>query len=194
MSIPLLISYAALWIVVIVQAAILVGVMRSLYEVRQRDRAADLSLVKGQPVPEFATVDLSGRPVSTATFTGEAAVLLFVSPNCQNCMVALAELQALASDPARRLFIFCYAAPDDCQRLAADYEITVPVIADEDGRLKRMFGVTSTPMAVRVDADGFIQSYGSPVRGEEFEHLAAGHAAHDESTVRHSDERKVAVR
>jgi peroxiredoxin len=177
MSIPIAISYVALWVLVILQMLVLLGVVRALYEVRQRFRAAESAEFEGQPVPEFAAVDLSGQTVSSSTLAGAAAVLLFVSPNCQTCMVALNELHVLASDPARQLVLFCHATEEDSRRLAADFGVTAPVVADRDGVVKRLFGVSSTPMAVRIGVDGRIESHGSPVRGDGFAELVEGAGA-----------------
>lgn len=173
MSAPFVLSYVALWVLVVLQGVILLGLTRALYELRQRDQGADPTSFQGLPVPDFTAVDLSGQPVSAASLAGEPAVLLFVSPNCQSCMVTLAELKALTSDPRRGLVVVCHAGDDDCRRLAANYQLTVPVVVDEDGEVMKRFGISGTPTAVRISADSVIESHGSPMRGEDLERLLA---------------------
>lgn len=170
---PFVLSYVALWVLVILQTLILIGLTRALYELRQGYEAARPRSLQGHRVPDFSAIDLSGSSVSTASLAGEPAALLFVSPNCPSCMVSLAELRALANDSTRGLVIVCRGGEADCRQLAVEYQLTVPVVPDEDGELMRLFGVSGTPIAVRINADGVIESYGEPVRGEDLEEFFA---------------------
>ena len=175
---PFVISYVALWILVLVQAAILIGVTRALYELR--DEYADQPSLRGRRVPQFSAIDLWGQSVSSESIAGKPAALLFVSPDCSSCMVTLAELKPLVSDATRRLIVVCGGGNDDCHRLALDSGVTVPVVADEDGELRQLFAISGTPMAVRISAHGVIESYGEPARGEELERLLAEEAGTQE--------------
>jgi peroxiredoxin len=138
-----------------------------------RDEYAEQPSLRGRRVPQFSAVDLLGQSVSSDSITGKPAVLLFVSPDCSTCTVTLAELKPLVNDASRRLIVVCGGAIDECRRLALDHEVTVPVVADEDGELRRLFAISATPRAVRVSAHGVIESYGEPARGEELERLIA---------------------
>jgi peroxiredoxin len=175
---PFLISYVALWVVVLVQAAILIGVTRALYELRAE--YTDEPSLRGRRAPQFSAVDLWGRPISSESIAGKRAVLLFVSPDCSTCMVTLSELKPLVRDGTRRLVVVCGGKTDDCLRLALDHELTIPVVADEDGEIKSLFAINGTPMAVRISAHGVIESHGEPARGEELEQLLAEEAGTQE--------------
>ncbi len=178
---PLLISYGALWILVVVQGLILLGLTRALYEMREE--YAEQSSFRGRRVPQFAAVDVSGELVTSETIDGSPAALLFVSPDCSSCMVTLAELEPLATDAIRGLIVVCNGDDNDCRQLAQDHELTVPIVADVDGELMRLFGVSGTPMAVRIDEHGVIESYGEPARGEELARLLADDAGSGESGI-----------
>lgn len=167
MSAPLILSNIALWLLVGFQTLILLGVLRAIHELRQRPQQ------RGRPVPDFRAADLAGRAFSTATLTGRPTVVLFVSPTCQSCMLTLDELKALTSDPTRGLFIVCRAEEADCHRLADVYQLSAPVIPDERAELMTLFGVSGLPTAVRIGADGVIESHGAPARGKELEELLA---------------------
>lgn len=193
MSGPFVLTYVALWVLVVLQTLILIGVIRALYELRQEYQAAEPPSLQGHRVPNFSAVDLSGHGVSTASLAGEPAALLFVSPNCPSCMVSLAELKALVTDATRGLVVICHAGDDDCRRLAANYRLTVPVVADEDGELMRLFGISGTPMAVRISAHGVIESYGEPARGEDLEELLAGSPRTQEPTSEQTENTEAAV-
>src|SRR6266508_707897 len=100
---PFVLSYVALWALVVLQALVLIGLTRAVYELRYHP--ADPPSRQGSPAPDFSAVDLSGSPVSAGSLRGKPAVLLFVSPNCPSCMVSLAELRPLASDAERGLVV-----------------------------------------------------------------------------------------
>ena len=167
------VSYVALWVLVILQALILLGLTRAFAEMRGGGAGGDQSSMKGRPVPRFSAMDLAGNEVSATSIAGKPVVLLFVSPACASCRVTLAELRGIASDSTRDLIVVCSGGEDECRMLATDYELRRPVVVDADGELKLQFGISGTPMAVRISATGVIESYGEPVRGEDLEELLA---------------------
>lgn len=191
MPAPFVISYVALWILVVVQGLILLGLTRALYELRQE--YAEQPSFRGRRVPQFAAVDLWGEPVSSESIADKPTVLLFVSPDCSSCMVTLAELKPLATDATRHLVVVCSGGNDDCRQLALDHDLTVPVVADEDGELMRLFGISGTPIAVRISAHGVIESYGEPARGEELERLLGEDADTQEPEPQQAETDKAAV-
>jgi hypothetical protein len=101
----------------------------------------------------------------------------------------LAELRALASDASRDLTVVCEGEEAGCRELAAEYRLAHPMVADANGELKRLFGVSGTPMAVRITAEGVIDSYGEPAREELEQLLATSRATELESHPTRTDER-----
>lgn len=168
MSIPFYLSYAALWILVIAQSLILLGVVRMVYQL-QHTGTPDGQLERGREAPQFSTVDLAGAPISSADFAGRTTALLFVSPACPSCAATLAEMDALRYKAEGNVVVVCRSERGDCAHLVERYGLDVPALADKDDRISRLFGVSSNPTAVLIDAQGRIQSYGQPMRGEELE-------------------------
>lgn len=166
MSLPFSLSYAALWVLVVVQGLILLGVVRLVYQIQQGGVAVEYSQ-QGREVPEFSVVDLAGMPITNANLVGRTTALLFVSPSCHSCKTTLAELDGLQHKTGGNVIVICRARRDDCARLQEEYGLGVPTVVDEDDGISRLLGVTANPMAVLVDAQGRIQSYGQPMRGEE---------------------------
>lgn len=169
MSTPLLVSYVALWVVAAFQTLMLLGLTHAVHALRQEGASDDAEEWRGRSIPDFSAVDLAGGAVSPATLAGRAAVLLFVSPNCPSCAISPAEVHVLAGDPARQLVVVCRAGRDDCARFAVRHDLAGPVVADEAGTVTELFGVSRPPTAVRVDAEGIVESYGVPLRGDEAE-------------------------
>ena len=96
MSDLLVVSYVALWVLVVLQTLILLGLTRAFAETR--GGVAKPPSLKGRPVPTFSGVDLAGNEVSTSSIAGRAAVLLFVSPTCASCRVTLAVIPREVGD------------------------------------------------------------------------------------------------
>ena len=163
-------SYAALWILVIAQGLILLGVVRLVYQI-QHPAVGDGQLRRGQRAPQFNALDLAGAPITSADFAGRVTALLFVSPKCPSCAATLAELDALRHKAQGNLAVICQANHEDCTRLVERYGFSVPAVADEDDRISRLFGVSTTPMAVLIDEQGRIQAQGQPMRGAELEEM-----------------------
>lgn len=184
MSTPFVLSYLALWAVVVFQGMLLLGTVRAIHSLRQGGPAADpgdqgeptSERLAGQEVAGFAAVDLSGATISTEQLRGRSTVVLFVSPNCPSCLLALEELSTVGSKAKGNVVVVCGADGERCRRLADDFglTLTVPVIVDADDEIQRLFDVSSAPTAVLLNPNARIVSYGHPVRGEELSAMMNG--------------------
>lgn len=173
MSTPLMLSHAALWIVVVLQGFILLGVVRMVHQSGQAGAGEVTSptmpqaeRLAGQLAPRIDTVDIFGVPVNSDDFVGSLRAVLFVSPNCPNCMVTLDELEGLQTKAPGTLVAVCVADTKECRLMAEDLNLTVQVIPDPDEQIRNSFDVASTPTAVLVNRRGRIVQYGHPGRDE----------------------------
>lgn len=166
-SIPFYLSYAALWIVVVLQSLILLGVVRIVYQLQQTGTTAGhKGLYFGEEAPAFSAVDLSGKLLRSTDFAGRLRVLLFVSPSCPACMESLEDMEYLHHKAQGNVIVICRAGHEDCTRLAEQYGLSIPIVADEDDHLSRLYGISSVPTAVLINANDHVQSYGQPPREE----------------------------
>lgn len=178
MSVPFYLSYIALWILVVFQGIILLGMVRMVYQL-QRDRTAtgvpegssEGSLKPGQQAPEFTAMDILGRQISSTDFSGRLTALLFVSPSCQTCMATLNEVQALSYKAEGNVVVVCRAEQKGCVQLTEKYNLNMPVVVDADEHVSRIFGISSVPTAVLINVNNNIQSFGQPLRGKELEEM-----------------------
>jgi peroxiredoxin len=169
LSTPFYLSYAALWILVVFQSLLLLGMVRIVYQLQKSGVTSNSNaLSQGQEAPLFSAVDLSGTAIGGADFAGKITALLFVTPDCPACVISLEkDLDYLQYKAQGNLIVICKAIREECVRLAERYEITVPVVADEDESISSLYRISSVPTVVLIDADGRVQSYGQPVREEE---------------------------
>lgn len=159
------ISYGALWILVILQSLILLGLVQVVHHLRKTGVTA--SSFEGKEAPEFSAKDLSGVAITSANFTGRLTGLLFISESCQACLETLQnDIEYLYSKAQGNVIVICQAGRKDCARLVEQYGLAVPVVADEDNHISQLYGISSVPTVVFVNADNRILSYGHPKREE----------------------------
>lgn len=181
MSTPFYLSYVALWALVVFLALVVVGLVRALQDARLAPVDAALPVspeqeLVDQPMPEFAVRDVDGEPITSKGLLGVPTALLFVSPDCSACAVTLHELDALKRRMSGNVVVVCRAVVDRCVSLAHHYDLSVPVVSDEDRHLSDLFRVTVPPMAVLIAADGTIESYGRPSSPDDLELQFSNHA------------------
>jgi peroxiredoxin len=174
MSVPFVLSYVALWILVVLQGLVLLGLARVVHRLQQDGDAfatapLDSERLGGQEAPRISGTDVFGAPVDSADFAGRLAAVLFVSPSCSSCTVTLDELHALEGKVEGNLLLVCHGDTEECQRLARDYHITLPVMADVDQQIGKRYDVAGVPTAVLIGRSGRIMRYGHPERAEELE-------------------------
>ena len=190
MSAPFVLSYVLLWVVVILQSLLLLGTVRAIHSLRQVDHghdhdplaAAELETpdaerLVGQEIPSFTAVDISGGRFAAEQLLGRSTVVLFVSPNCSSCMLTLEELAAVGKKTNGNVLVVCGEREENCRHLAQDYQLTVPVIVDEDDSIRQLFDVSGAPTAVLLNPNNRVVSYGHPVRGGELQQLMNGDSA-----------------
>lgn len=177
-------SYVALWVLVVLQGAILMGVVHMVHEISQAGagalkREGTGAAWQGMQAPEFEAVDVAGRLVRSADYNGQTRALLFVSPTCPGCLVTLSEMRALRQKARGDVIFICRAQPDECAKLAEKYALDAPIIPDVGERISRLFGISAVPMAVIIDGIQRIQRYGHPVSVGMTEVLGDGVAVND---------------
>lgn len=174
MPAPFVLSHAALWVLVVLQSLLLLGLVRAVHQLQQSGAGSPQTggyLLNGRPAPELAARDIFGNTVDSRSFAGKLTALVFVSPNCESCSVTLDDLDLLATKTAGNVIVLCRATDDECKAMAESHGLTVPVVPDEDLRISEAFKVMGTPTAVLIDPSNRVAQYGHPLRGEELEEM-----------------------
>lgn len=173
MELILIISSVALWIVVLINSALLVGVIRLVSERRQQDNSGTQQLPTDAKVPEFSVMTESGETITNRSLAGKTSALPFVSPDCPTCMTSVAELQVLDSKVERQLVVVCRSSQGKCRTIADQPRGKFPVVFDTDERMSQQFGITSNPTAVMMSDAGTVLRYGHPLGKEELDVILA---------------------
>jgi hypothetical protein len=107
--------------------------------------------------PPFALPSLAGPATSLATLLAPAQplVLIFVDPRCGPCPALLPAIREWEERPDGSRLLVITSGPLGLNQAVG---LRSPMVADDDGSLKRAFGVPATPAAVVVDALGIVAS------------------------------------
>ena len=120
----------------------------------------------GALAPRFALPSTAGPVVSLQDLLADdrACVLTFVHPECGPCATLLPEL-ARWHDPITERLALTLVTPAEAmeaEQLAREHALT-DVLIDQQSTVMHAYGVTATPSAVLVAADGTVRS--APVAG-----------------------------
>lgn len=157
-----MIAVALLWVIMLIQGAALIEVLRQLAEIKKRTKRQGAALVPGEglptgtPIPDLAGyTTIAGKPLPR---TLDDAVVLFVNPDCSSCRDLAVDIPDL--DLEIGVPVVTIVGGD--KALAADYAKQfrlVVAIADDAGRLAKAFNVSTTP-SVTVVRDGLVAAHG----------------------------------
>jgi peroxiredoxin len=169
------ISYALLWLLVVFESLLLLGLARGVSRPAPQSQSSSKNGLPGgshpkigQPVPHFSAIDVLGRQVDEGSLPRSLSALLFVTPNCTTCMASLEEVNALHTKVDGSLVVVCRGGLEDCRYLREAYQLNgVPILVDEDRAVSEAFDVQVTPTAVLVGSTGLIRTYGHPMAKDE---------------------------
>lgn len=111
----------------------------------------------GAPVPALELLSLGGERVSLADLRGRDTLLLFWDPECSYCRAMHDDLLAWerAANGATPQLVVLSSGDEEATR---SERFRSRVLLDEDFAAGDEFGVSGTPMAVLLDADGRVAS------------------------------------
>jgi methylamine dehydrogenase accessory protein MauD len=158
-------SQVALWVIVIVQSVLILGLMREvgLLQLRVGPQHAmvtsDQGLGPGTTAPDLVLEDVfTGDEVHLGSPQAHARVLAFIDPKCGICHGILGPLEILARSEKDRLDVVavCNAAPEDCRAFLRPVTPHVFALADFSASARQHFRVTGSSFAIVVDRDGVV--------------------------------------
>jgi len=165
-----LLSYLALWALVIFQTLVLLELVRqdrhpaaAGSSASADDSALGDMLVTGSVAPEFEARDIvNGRVVHSSSLRGRPLALIFVSPTCSSCEAVADELAGYQRRSGAQLVLLCRGGQADCAGFVRSHFADSLALLDEDGAAAKRYKVISTPTAVLLDSQGRILRYGFP--------------------------------
>jgi hypothetical protein len=186
------VRYLVLWIVVIVEAALLLVVLRTFgtFYLSTTSGVNRDGLPVGSITPDFQAVTLDRRAITRESLRGRWAVLFFVDPMCQECYELLPDLVELEADleGLARTVVMFRGEREDAEAfpsLVASQLAIVPI--GRKGLIER-FRVRASPFFQILDEQGVVRAKGLAGNRETVEHLISNAQLHHPIIDRHRRE------
>ncbi len=166
---PWLASYVALWLLFILMAIVLLGLVRQigLMQLRLGPESEAMTTIEGLEYgtrgPEFVGQDLAdGRQVSLGLLKGRPIILVFFTSTCSACLALVPDLGEFQKLHARRVHtvLVSQSTRTSLVEMARSFKLKIPMVADEGGAISKAYLVRATPYAYRLDAEGVVRRRG----------------------------------
>jgi len=185
-----LISFIALWLVVLALGFLLLGALRALGLLRWRleqleattpSRIGRGGLKPGQTAPDFCLPNAAGGEVSLHDFAGRRVFLVFTQSGCKPCHRVIPELNRLQRGGEVQVLVVNNGEPEATRQWAAEARANFPVLAQQQHSISKRYEMYATPFAFLIDERGVIASKGIINNGAHigFVLSGAGNAAKD---------------
>jgi peroxiredoxin len=172
MSFLLTSSVILLWIVVLLNLLLTLGIIRKLnnQSSAQSSSFTTHGLEKGTVAPDFTAETLDGEQVSLASYAGRSVAFYFLSAHCAPCREILPELLELAPLAAKAGVGFVFVMLDEVSHVRAfveEFQITLPVLVAPrpDNDFADVYKIGGTPNYCLIDGQGRVLSAGHPKMG-----------------------------
>lgn len=164
----LLISQVALWVLLLIVAALQFALLRQIGVIHERIApmgalTLDKGPKEGESAPVFDLLDLKKRRVRLGgeSAAGKSTLIFFLSPTCPVCKKMLPILKSSARSEARRLDIILASdgdAPEHERFVAAQNLTDFPYVLSQE--LGMTYRVGKLPYAVLIDEAGVVRAKG----------------------------------
>lgn len=164
----LLISQVALWVLLLIVAALQFALLRQIGVIHERIApmgalTLDKGPKEGESAPVFDLLDLKKRRVRLGgeSAAGKSTLIFFLSPTCPVCKKMLPILKSSARSEARRLEIILASdgdAPEHERFVAAQNLTDFPYVLSQE--LGMTYRVGKLPYAVLIDEAGVVRAKG----------------------------------
>lgn len=155
-------------IVLAIGGFLIIGLIRGLYELRQRvDALAD----ERKRAPEFLAYDLAGQRMSSFELLGQPYGLLFVTPFSDASENAIANLASIRDRTGDNLIIVCRGLQANCQDFLGSVGPDTRTVLDAEGDLHRLFQIEVVPTILVIDEAHRIKTEGKIVPPDDVDAL-----------------------
>lgn len=177
-----LISYVALWLLVLLLVILLLGLTREVGGLHSRIGppgvlATDDGLDIGALAPDFTTTEVpGGGEVHVRAASGRDALVLFISPNCELCRKVLPTLAKswAAWQRVVNIHVVCEGTEEEVRSLIDQTKAQISMLADPSLRIRTAYGLPPAPFAFLIGSMGMVRLKGLVTSGDDIDRLVEG--------------------
>ncbi|HLR23403.1 MAG TPA: TlpA disulfide reductase family protein [Pseudogracilibacillus sp.] len=123
---------------------------------------SEAGLGKGKKAPDFELETLDGETVKLSDYKGEKVIVNFWATWCPPCREEIPDLQKLYDNKDIEILAIDLTeteqSMEDVEEFVFDeFEMTFPVLLDEESKIAEMYQVMAYPTSYLVDSEGTIQ-------------------------------------
>lgn len=168
-----LVAFVALWVLVLLQAFLLFGLMRQTGLLHARiasmatgSGATDVGLPVQSMAPDFAVRGLAGETIRLASVQGKHTLLMFVSPQCAGCHEAMPVIEAMQSELHDRLQVLLVSegeVSETREKFVRRHGLdatSVLIGVQQADEIARLYLVNGTPFVFLIDPRGRVRMKG----------------------------------
>jgi methylamine dehydrogenase accessory protein MauD len=172
------ISYIVLWVVVSVQAVLILALGRLVGQLTRRNPPTGARVINpgpeiGSRVEDWSGVDLLGKEFEFRFPRGRGAFLLYTSPHCTVCESLVPSARRFFEEiapEAEGVWVMVLGSRDAQLAYAREHGLTRHVLLAED-QLPRSWQVQGAPFGLWIDAGGVVKSKGMTNNRDHLESL-----------------------
>lgn len=165
-------TYPLLWLVVLAQTLVCLGLLRQVRLLR--GVALDRPLPAGSRVPHFSGTDIvTGRRISSTSLNGGPGAILFLHSACPKCLNLADSLHGSEISKLGRVLVVCGGDESGCKMFSERLGPKIPLLVDTGADVWNLFGVSGSPSAVSVDAAGRIVRYERSLKAADLREMLA---------------------
>lgn len=159
-----LVSYIALWLIVLVLILLVLLLYRQLgiMYLGSAEGVSRDGLDRGRSAPDFSLTDQYGNVQKLGNLKGKPAVVLFGSPHCSPCRILLPQLNEWSrAHPEVGVVWLNAASPEESLKFVSDTGAEIPVApyAPQENLMDK-YRVRVTPFMFFLDENGVIRAKG----------------------------------
>lgn len=162
-----IVAFVLQWILILLLAIMMIGVLRYLASLQKSSLPADRSRYEvGEHVDNFKLPDIHGHLFRSSSLIGQQRVVLFfLNPTCGPCGTAVKQIAELARREGGlgiipwSFVLICSGEPSKIEQFVKSLPPDVAtILVDKDLEVTKQYGVRSTPFAIAVDRLGEVYS------------------------------------
>ncbi|MFZ1752962.1 MAG: redoxin domain-containing protein [Caldilineaceae bacterium] len=130
------------------------------FPVAQVVDASPVAVAVGQPAPNFAFVWEDGRGGDLAALQGRPVIVNFWATWCGPCRAEMPELVAMSNQNSDLVVLEVNTQETlaAIQPFAEEFGMTMPVLVDEAGAVRKLYGVRTMPTTLFIDRQGIVSA------------------------------------
>lgn len=150
------------WNILLIVVALIGGAWIQASRVPNDDEiAAQVAARVNFQAPDFELTTLDGKSIALSEQRGKIVLINFWATWCPPCRAEMQDINAVAQAHRDQLIVLAINNAEDEARVrqfVAEFQLTFPILLDNDGMVAEKYNVLALPTSFFVDRDGIVRA------------------------------------